>query len=104
MSEIDTLTKEKQSTDLVVLKPSKYKVIIYNDNTTPVEFVVALLVTVFRHNEPSAISITMQVHHDGSGIAGLYTYEIAEQKGIEITLEARGQGFPLQIKLDPDVG
>lgn len=102
MSDTDTLTKKRQSTDSVILKPSKYKVIIYNDNTTPVEFVIALLVTVFRHNETSAIDITMKVHHEGFGIAGLYTHEIAEQKVIEGTDAARNQGYPLVLKVEKE--
>ena len=98
----ETLTKVKESIDTVILEPSKYKVILYNDNHTPVEFVIALLMKVFRHSETSAIDITLKVHNEGSGVAGIYSYEVAEQKGIEGTNMAREQGYPLVIKVEAE--
>jgi ATP-dependent Clp protease adaptor protein ClpS len=98
----ETLTKVKESIDTVILEPSKYKVVLYNDNHTPVEFVIALLMKVFRHSETSAVDITLKVHNEGSGVAGIYSYEVAEQKGIEGTNMAREQGYPLVIKVEPE--
>jgi ATP-dependent Clp protease adaptor protein ClpS len=98
----ETLTKVKESIDTVILEPKKYKVVLYNDNHTPVEFVIALLIKVFRHNEESAFSITMKIHNDGSGVAGIYSYEIAEQKGMEGTNMAREHGYPLAIKVESE--
>jgi ATP-dependent Clp protease adaptor protein ClpS len=98
----ETLTKVKESIDTVILEPSKYKVILYNDNHTPVEFVIALLMKVFRHSETSAVDITLKVHNEGSGVAGIYSYEVAEQKGIEGTNMAREQGYPLVIKVEAE--
>jgi len=98
----ETLTKVKESIDTVILEPSKYKVILYNDNHTPVEFVIALLMKVFRHSETSAVNITLKVHNEGSGVAGIYSYEVAEQKGIEGTNMAREQGYPLVIKVEAE--
>jgi ATP-dependent Clp protease adaptor protein ClpS len=98
----DTLTKTRNSVDSVVLEPKKYKVLVLNDNHTPMEFVVAMLIKIFRHNEPSAIDLTMRIHNEGSAVAGIYSYEIAEQKSIEATTLARDHGHPLQIKLESE--
>jgi ATP-dependent Clp protease adaptor protein ClpS len=98
----ETLTKVKESIDTVILEPSKYKVVLYNDNHTPVEFVIALLMKIFRHSETSAVDITLKVHNEGSGVAGIYSYEVAEQKGIEGTNMAREQGYPLVIKVEAE--
>ena len=83
-----------------IKEPKKFKVLILNDDYTPMDFVIAILVTVFKHPEPSAVKIMMQVHNDGSGVAGIYNYEIAEQKGIETTNLAKENGYPLQIKIE----
>jgi ATP-dependent Clp protease adaptor protein ClpS len=94
------LTELEENINESVLEPPKYKVVIYNDNITPVDFVVALLIKIFHHSEPSAFDVTMKVHTDGSGVAGVYGYEIAEQKGAESTAMARQNGFPLVIKVE----
>lgn len=98
----DTITKERESVDTVILEPGKYKVVIYNDNSTPIEFVIAMLMKVFKHSEESAYNITMKVHNEGSGVAGVYTFEIAEQKGMEGTALARQHGYPLMIKVEEE--
>lgn len=85
-----------------VSEPDQYKVIFLNDNATPMEFVVELLTTIFKHSQQSAEDITMKVHNEGSGIAGIYNYEIAEQKGTEATNLSRSHGFPLQIKIEKE--
>jgi ATP-dependent Clp protease adaptor protein ClpS len=96
----ETITKVKEITETVTLEPSKYKVVLLNDDKTPVEFVIAMLIKVFRHSEATAIAVTMQVHNDGAGIAGIYTYEVAEQKAIEGTNLARQHGYPLILKVE----
>ena len=98
----ETITKVKESIDTVTLEPGKFKVVLLNDDKTPIEFVIAMLIKVFRHSESSAINVTMQVHNDGSGIAGIYTYEVAEQKGMEGTQLARQHGYPLILKVEPE--
>lgn len=98
----ETITKVKESIDTVILEPGKFKVVLLNDDKTPIEFVIAMLIKVFRHSESSAISVTMQVHNDGSGIAGIYTYEVAEQKGMEGTQLARQHGYPLILKVEAE--
>lgn len=97
----DALTKEKPVETVDVLKPSKYKVIVLNDDKTPIEFVIAMLMKVFKHTPSAAEAITMKIHNEGSAVAGIYSYEIAEQKVIEGTNLAREHGFPLLIKAEP---
>jgi ATP-dependent Clp protease adaptor protein ClpS len=83
-----------------IKEPSKYKVIFVNDDKTPMEFVVALLVSIFKHSNDSAIDITMKIHNEGSGIAGIYNFEIAEQKALDATMTSRNSGHPLVIKVE----
>jgi ATP-dependent Clp protease adaptor protein ClpS len=85
-----------------VKEPKKWKVIFLNDNHTPMEFVVTVLVEIYKHTIEVAEQITMQIHETGSGIAGAYTFEIAEIKAVETTNLARAQGFQLQLKLEEE--
>ena len=85
-----------------IAEPSKYKVIFLNDNATPIEWVIEVLRTIFKHTQGTAEKITLSIHNEGSGVAGVYTYEIAEQKVIEATTLTRNQGFPLQIKMEKE--
>ena len=85
-----------------IAEPKRWKVIFLNDDTTPIEFVIELLTHIFKHTTDTAKDITMQVHETGSGIAGVYSFEIAEAKAVEATQLARTNGFPLQIKLEEE--
>lgn len=87
----------------VSLQPPKmWKVVFLNDDHTPMEFVMELLTEIFKHTESDAKNITMEIHNEGSAIVGVYTHEIAEQKGIESTHLARSNGFPLQITVEQE--
>jgi len=94
--------ERETETDIEIPNPGKYKVIIANDESTPMDFVIALLMSIFKHNQEIATDITMKIHNEGSGIAGVYSYEVAEQKGIEGTLLARQHGWPLQITVEQE--
>ena len=83
-------------------EPGKYKVVVLNDDHTPMEFVVAMLVSVFRHDEKSAVNLTLKIHETGSAVVGIYAYEIAEQKVIDGTNLARRNGFPLVLKAEAE--
>lgn len=87
---------------VTVSEPKRWKVIFLNDDTTPIEFVIELLTQIFKHTNDTAKDITLQVHETGSGIAGVYSFEIAEAKAVESTQIARANGFPLQIKLEEE--
>jgi ATP-dependent Clp protease adaptor protein ClpS len=88
---------------VVSLQPPKlWKVIFLNDDQTPMELVIDLLTQVFKHSESKAKEITLEIHNTGSGIAGVYSFEIAEQKGIEATSIARNNGSPLRIQVEQE--
>lgn len=87
---------------VVITQPKRWKVILLNDDTTPMEFVVSMLISIFRHTPESAEHVMLQVHETGSGIAGIYSFEIAEAKAVEATNEARSNSFPLQLKLEEE--
>ncbi len=76
-------------------KPPLYKVLIHNDDYTTMEFVVFVLQTVFQHEEAKAAQIMLQVHLQGVGVAGVYTYEVAETKVAQVERLARAHEFPL---------
>ena len=79
-----------------------FRVIYINDNKTSMEFVIDSLITHFEYTPITAEKITVDIHEEGSAIVAVLPYEIAEQKGIEITVNARTAGYPLQIKLEPE--
>jgi ATP-dependent Clp protease adaptor protein ClpS len=95
-------TIEKKVISKKAKEPGKYKVIVCNDNVTPVEFVVAMLVDVFNHEERQALTLTLSVHNNGKAVAGVYPYEIAEQKCIDATNMARLNGYPLVVKAEAE--
>jgi ATP-dependent Clp protease adaptor protein ClpS len=96
----DITVEEKIKTSLE--EPKKWKVIVINDDHTPIDFVILMLVDIFKHDVESATHVTMQVHESGSGIAGVYNFEIAEVKAVEATKMARENGFPLQVKIESE--
>ena len=100
MSQAGTATKINTNLDLV--EPPMFKIIYLNDNATPMEFVIETLVDSFNYNEQTAVQITKDIHETGSAVVAVLPYEIAQQKGIEITVQARTNNYPLQIKLEPE--
>ena len=92
---IKTATKEK----LDLKEPEKYDVVFLNDEVTTVEFVIKVLKNIFHKTTEQAIALTTHIHEKGKGVVGTYLYEIAEQKGIETTVLARDDGYPLQVKV-----
>ena len=97
-----TEVQTKTTTVLELEEPSFFRVIYINDDKTSMEFVIESLVNFFAYTEERAEKITIDIHTAGSAVVAVLPYEIAEQKGIEITLYARQSGYPLQIKLEPD--
>jgi ATP-dependent Clp protease adaptor protein ClpS len=91
-----------EKVDLEVKEPKRYKVVFLNDDSTPMEFVIDILIKIFKHTDETARDITMQIHSEGSGVVGIYTYEIAEQKAVETTTLSRNHGFALQIKVEEE--
>ncbi len=85
-----------------VREPSLYNVIVVNDDTTPMDFVIDVLEKIFKHSRESAENLTLTIHNDGSAVIGTYTYELAEQKATEAVSLSRSNGFPLQLKIDEE--
>ena len=98
-----TTEVKAQEKIVVALQPPRlWKVVFLNDDKTPMQLVIDILTSIFKHSEERAKEITMEIHHTGSGIAGVYTFEIAEQRGIEATNIARANGAPLKIQVEQE--
>ena len=100
MSEV--ITEQQPTIKNVIREPSLYKVIFLNDESTPMEFVVDVLIHLFRHDLERAKEIMLEVHTKGSSVVAVLPYEIAEQKGVETTALARQAGYPLHVKIEAE--
>ena len=98
----DTIVEKQIKTTDKIKEPGKFRVIVCNDDTTPVEFVISMLIAVFKHDEKSALELTLQIHNKGSATAGIYSYEVAEQKAVDGVNLSRTHGWPLIIKVEPE--
>jgi ATP-dependent Clp protease adaptor protein ClpS len=92
----DTLTRERTE------EPKKYKVILLNDDYTSMEFVVWVLMTIFRHSQAAATRIMLHIHNSGIGVAGIYSREVAETRIAQVHEVAREAGHPLQCTMEPE--
>ena len=100
MSHPDAITKIKVNETLK--EPPMFKIIYLNDSQTTMEFVIETLVDFFNYSTQTALKITEDIHSQGSAVVAVLPYEVAEQKGIEVTVCARSNNFPLQVKLEPE--
>ncbi len=92
--------KEKTRDAHRVDRPRLWKVLIHNDDYTPMEFVVAVLIQVFHKDEGEATAIMLKVHHEGVGAAGLYPHAIAETKVAQVLGAARSRQYPLMCSME----
>ena len=83
-------------------KPSLYKVLLLNDDYTPMEFVVHILESIFGKNRDEAIQIMLHVHRHGVGICGVFTFEVAETKVAQVIEFARRHEHPLQCTMEKE--
>lgn len=90
----------QQHTDL--REPRRFKVTIYNDDFTTMEFVVMILTTVFFKSKAEAEALMLKVHHSDKAVVGIYTYDIAISKVRKATQMAREAGFPLRLSCEPE--
>ena len=108
MSQKDKRGKDGSSTDVIVKTkpktktPSMYKVLMLNDDYTPMEFVVHVLEQIFGKNRADATKIMLHVHQRGVGICGVFTYEVAETKVTQVIDYARRHQHPLQCTLEKE--
>jgi len=101
MAQSDTKTRIKPIE--AIKEPPLYRVVYLNDNQTTYEFVIESLIEYFDYTVETAEQITIDIHDAGSAVVAVLPYEIAEQKGVEVTMLARAQSYPLQIKLEPEI-
>ena len=95
------IAEKPNKSEKKITPPKKYKVILHNDDFTPMEFVVFILREFFHKTEEEANSITLDVHRKGKGIAGVFDYQIAEQKVYDVTECAKQHEYPLKVSGEP---
>ena len=100
MAKEQSSIRERQRTDL--REPRRYKVTIFNDDFTTMEFVVMILKVVFFKSEAEAETLMLQVHHSDKAVVGIYSYDIAVSKVNKATQMAREAGFPLRLTYEPE--
>jgi len=100
MSKTEIITKVKANTK--ISEPPFYNVFYINDDVTTMNFVIDSLMQYFNHTEDTAVELTRNIHNEGKAVVATLPYEIAEQKGIEVTIDARKQGFPLEVQIKAD--
>ena len=93
---LDLLEKDEAKTK----RPSMWNIVFYNDDYTPMDFVEFVLKTIFHMSMLDALALTLAVHTKGKGIAGTYTFEVAEQKQSEVLLMARVEEHPLRVEVE----
>lgn len=87
----------------VALQPPKmWKVVILNDDTTPMELVIVILESIFKYDEAAAKAITLEIHNSGSAVAGVFSFEIAETKALEATHLAVQNGSKLKVIVEEE--
>jgi ATP-dependent Clp protease adapter protein ClpS len=94
--------RERIAVKTNMYEPVNYRVIYINDDTTTQEFVIETLKIIFNYDQGGAEALTLRVHEEGSAVVAVLPHEMAEQKGVEATMLARNNVFPLQIKIEPD--
>ncbi|MGB0639127.1 MAG: ATP-dependent Clp protease adaptor ClpS [Myxococcota bacterium] len=92
----ETMVKER------IKRPRRHKVLLHNDDFTPMEFVVEILESVFNRSSAEATRIMLAVHRSGVGIAGVYSREISEAKSTKTVRFARESGYPLLCTTEPE--
>lgn len=100
MASVDIVEQTKINSD--IKEPPMFKIIYLNDSVTTMEFVIDSLMNFFDYTADTAVKITQDINEGGSAVVAVLPYEVAEQKGIEVTVCARSANMPLQIKLEPE--
>lgn len=98
----DSIAEPEVEIEEELTEPPMYRVILHNDDYTPRDFVVQVLMAVFAKTAEAAAQLMWHVHRNGSGVCGVYTREVAETKVETVRTLAREHGFPLQTTMEPD--
>ena len=93
---LDLLEKD----EVKAKRPSMWNIVFYNDDYTSIDFVIFVLTKVFHRSTEDALALTLVVHTKGKGIAGTYTFEVAEQKQCEVLLMAKIEEHPLRVEVN----
>lgn len=100
MAKEQTAVRDRTRTNF--REPRRYKVIIYNDDFTTMEFVVLVLTSVFFKSAEEAEALMLTVHKSGSAVVGIYSYDMAISKVRKATMMAREENFPLRLECKPE--
>tara|TARA_B100001123_G_scaffold440807_1_gene580666 strand:+ start:1341 stop:1766 length:426 start_codon:yes stop_codon:yes gene_type:complete len=95
----DTLIAEPK---VKVKRPSFYRVVLLNDDYTPMDFVVTILETIFRKTHEEAVQVMLEIHQKGAAVCGVFTRDIAETKADQVVEVARVNDYPLQCVIEPE--
>ena len=102
MAKEQTAVRDRTRTRTNLREPRRYKVIIYNDDFTTMEFVVLVLTSVFFKSAEEAEALMLAVHKSGSAVVGIYSYDVAISKVRKATMMAREENFPLRLECKPE--
>ncbi|MDD2906935.1 MAG: ATP-dependent Clp protease adaptor ClpS [Sulfurimonas sp.] len=97
-----TRTHFELSEEVMIKHPKKYKVYLLNDDYTSMDFVVDILISIFHKSYEEAEAIMLEIHKKERGLCGIYTYEIAETKVMQVTRKAKDSGFPLKATMEEE--
>ncbi|MDA9374012.1 ATP-dependent Clp protease adaptor ClpS [bacterium] len=100
-SENETRAVVDVSSMLAIDEPKRYYVVMHNDDTTPIDFVIDVLIKLYRHDEQTAADLANKIHVDEKAIVGMYNMEIAEQKIEETVTLCRTNGYSLSVTMEP---
>ena len=87
--------------DIDLQEPKMYQVLMHNDDYSTMEFVIHVLQKFFKKNFDEAHGIMLKVHHDGIGVCGIYTFEVAESKASKVNKYSKNKGHPLKCSINP---
>lgn len=102
MGEVRYGTQSDLEEEIEVREPKLYKVLLLNDDFTSMEFVVNVLRTIFRKTQEDAHIIMFKIHKEGSALCGVYTFEIAETKVMQVHTAAKKNKFPLRAVMEEE--
>ena len=101
-AEVISPPKPKTRRRQKIARPPMYRVVMLNDDYTPMEFVVEVLMQIFAMPEPKAVDVMLTVHNQGRAVVGVFSYDIAETKAEATMAAARQYEHPLRCQLEPD--
>ncbi|UJF20533.1 ATP-dependent Clp protease adapter ClpS [Shewanella sp. OMA3-2] len=102
MTKIGSIEKVEEKVESDIQRPNLYKVVLNNDDYTPMDFVVEVLQRFFDKNEQQAVDIMLAIHHQGKGLCGVFPFGIAETKVLQVNQFARENQHPLLCSLEKD--